>query len=291
MKQIFSLKFSFVVLALICMSACISTKRSTAYWHDDPPGGIRIDTNLFYDETEMTNIGWREYMYWTSKIFGENSDEFKQALPDTLVWNKTDTCFLSYVEYYLRHPAYNDYPLVGVSQKQAKDYSKWRSDRVFERILVLRDKIKYDTAQNRETYFTIEKYYARKYQNVKPDSNFRYYPDYRLPTVSEWKRADSVDHLYGNYYPPRIGYALCLKNKDAGPEDVVGYHHKYRKKELFFDLHGNVSEWTSEKGITVGGGWADTANVILTQDTFHVDTANAWTGFRNVCEWKEWKMK
>ncbi|MBK8347024.1 MAG: hypothetical protein IPL08_05145 [Saprospiraceae bacterium] len=54
-------------------------------------------------------------------------------------------------------------------------------------------------------------------------------------------------------------------------------------------MRGNVSEWSSEENITFGGGWLDKREKILTTDTFHVDKQNSWTGFRNVCEWKQWK--
>ena len=36
---------------------------------------------------------------------------------------------------YLRHPAYADYPVVGVNWIQAVEFSKWRTDRVNENIL------------------------------------------------------------------------------------------------------------------------------------------------------------
>jgi formylglycine-generating enzyme required for sulfatase activity len=39
------------------------------------------------------------------------------------------------VNYYLRHPSYADYPVVGVSWLQANDFCKWRTDRVNEYIL------------------------------------------------------------------------------------------------------------------------------------------------------------
>ena len=40
------------------------------------------------------------------------------------------------VTQYFRHPAYQDYPVVGVSWQQAVDYCDWRTDRVNEKRLV-----------------------------------------------------------------------------------------------------------------------------------------------------------
>ena len=40
------------------------------------------------------------------------------------------------VENYLRHPGYGQYPVVGVSWRQAVNYCKWRGERVNEKILI-----------------------------------------------------------------------------------------------------------------------------------------------------------
>ncbi|HEY5325593.1 MAG TPA: SUMF1/EgtB/PvdO family nonheme iron enzyme, partial [Mucilaginibacter sp.] len=55
--------------------------------------------------------------------------------PDTLVWRQPLSYNEPYVDTYLRHPAYQDYPVVGVSWDQAQDYCTWRTDRVNENIL------------------------------------------------------------------------------------------------------------------------------------------------------------
>ena len=39
------------------------------------------------------------------------------------------------VNSYLRHPAFSDYPVVGVSWIQAYEYAEWRTDRYQELIL------------------------------------------------------------------------------------------------------------------------------------------------------------
>ena len=68
--------------------------------------------------------------------FTSNYQEvFRKALPDTLCWRDPLSAMEHFVDYYLRHPAYKEYPVVGVSWVQANDYCKWRTDRVNEYIL------------------------------------------------------------------------------------------------------------------------------------------------------------
>ena len=73
-------------------------------------------------------------------IYPPEEDQYKNiynaALPDTLVWRKSlgNTDLLS--ENYLRHPAYADYPVVGVSWLQAVQYCKWRTSAVNLKALI-----------------------------------------------------------------------------------------------------------------------------------------------------------
>ncbi len=98
----------------------------------------RVTVSSFYmDQTEVTNFHWLEYLYWISRAYGEKFPMvYKNALPDTLCWRSPLGMNEKFVEMYLRHPSYRDYPVVGVSWLQANDYCKWRTDRVNEWILV-----------------------------------------------------------------------------------------------------------------------------------------------------------
>ena len=74
-------------------------------------------------------------------------------------YHPTSIFNVSILNNYFQHPAYNDYPVIGVSYEQAIDYAKWRSDRVFEQVLLQKEVIDYNTTQNLDNYFSIEKYY------------------------------------------------------------------------------------------------------------------------------------
>ena len=97
--------------------------------------------SFFMDETEVTNVMYREYLFWLKKKFYKSDSEdirniYFAALPDTLVWRNPLGFNEDMVNNYLRHPAFNNHPVVGVSWVQAQNFSKWRTNRVNEKILL-----------------------------------------------------------------------------------------------------------------------------------------------------------
>lgn len=96
----------------------------------------RVTVASFYmDETEVANVDWLEYLHWIKRTYPNDAEYYYNALPDTLVWRQPLSYNEPYVNNYLRHPAFQDYPVVGVSWEQANDYCVWRTDRVNEEIL------------------------------------------------------------------------------------------------------------------------------------------------------------
>jgi gliding motility-associated lipoprotein GldJ len=96
--------------------------------------------SFYMDEAEVTNLEYLFYLQYLEKVYPPNDDNYRKiyqgALPDTLVWRDALGFNELLAESYLRHPSYSDYPVVGVSWRQATEYCKWRTDRVNEKILM-----------------------------------------------------------------------------------------------------------------------------------------------------------
>jgi formylglycine-generating enzyme len=184
--------------------------------HNNKPR--RITVNSFYmDETEIRNVDWREYTNWMKVVFGKTAPKLVQKTqPDITVWREELAYNEPYLENYFTHPAFDQYPVVGVTWEQAMDYCTWRTDRVNELALVdagiilppdfsklekqeNHDSIANTFVFNTQKYLTQSAYQPAAGKNPKKDlygknrkvdmSDGVLFSEYRLPTEAEWEFA------------------------------------------------------------------------------------------------------
>lgn len=220
-----------------------------------------------------------------------------QIYPDTLVWVR-DFAY-SYNEpmmkRYYSHPAFGNYPVVGISWKQAVAFCEWRTD-------------------------LLNSYLESKKRSQESD--------FRLPTEAQWEyaarggRSQSM-FPWGNYYL-RNKKGCLLANFKPGrgnyPEDgglyTVRADAYWPNDYGLYNMSGNVAEWTSsiyyEGGYTFqhdmnpdvrydaadtdppkmkrkvirGGSWKDVGYYLQTSARTYEyqDSGKSYIGFRSVID-------
>jgi formylglycine-generating enzyme required for sulfatase activity len=243
----------------------------------NPPGTVRVNDTLFVDKTEVANIHWREYLYFLEKHENDET-KLRKALPDTSVWD-INGLSNSLSEYYMRHPGYNYYPVVGVSYEQVIEFCKWRTFVVNLGNYV--DENKFNFEEHLEDTFPIKIIY-------------------RLPTEKEWEmvaagKFETTKYPYGfdsTYRKWRGKYHKIFNAEYPGEVivDSLGYRKFYTAEVKAYypntsgcyNIIGNVAEIISEKGIAKGGGFEhsiDSCKIPLRQQ---YNKPEKWLGFRCV---------
>jgi sulfatase modifying factor 1 len=211
-----------------------------------------------------------------------------EIYPDTTVWIKDFN--YSYNEPmhndYFSHPAYQDYPVVGVSWDQAVAFCVWRTS------------------------------YKNSYQKAsnKPLVNY-----FRLPTEAEWEYA-ARGGIPSGIYPWGSPYLLndrgCFLanfkplrgdySSDQAMYTVEARSYLANDYNLY-NMAGNVAEWTGssydpgayeyvsslnpnlslsneKRKVVRGGSWKDVAYFlrVSSRDYEYRDTARSYIGFRTV---------
>lgn len=222
-------------------------------------------------------------------------EEIINVYPDTLVWIHDATYAYNepYAEMYFWHPAFDDYPVVGVTWGQAKAFNAWRTQIMNE---------------------------------WKQKNNETFVQKFRLPSEAEWEFAarggrDLAPFPWGGPYARnQQGCVLANFKPMRGDyvEDANAYTapvESYSPNDYgLYNMSGNVAEWTNtaydetvydfswdlapdyvyhakvddppalKRKVIRGGSWKDIGYYCQTGTrTFeYSDTAKASVGFRSV---------
>lgn len=173
-------------------------------------------SSFFMDQYEIRNVDWREYTNWMEVVFARTAPQLvDKAQPNKQIWREELAYNEPYLQNYFTHPAFDQYPVVGVTWEQAMDYCAWRTDRVNELALIRAgiitppdftklENLSYDSIRD-NFIFNTQKYLLQiTYQpqaGKRPKTNLGgqvrkvdmsdgiLFSDFRLPTEAEWEFA------------------------------------------------------------------------------------------------------
>jgi len=305
------MKKLFFLLPLALILSCVGKKenfdrlRKIPAQKFTPPGTTWLRDNVFIDETEISNFGYLEFLYWLKR---KNQAQYYLMLPDTNCWTRSDIGNADkLITLYADHSAFRDHPAVGISYQQAVAFCNWRTDRVNEFLYIKTNKLKH-TLDSEDVYL------AHAPKKVK----------YRLPTKEEWEYAAAAGLEYCNF---PMGYE-SLTTYNVPVNNTLEYHNYFLKdfraidktcnkaievncptvkvdagkanRYGLFQMMGNVSEITSdtlvkgfnytlplyniERSETERGAYTMNSLTYSYTISKRYKRPEPWIGFRCVCE-------
>ncbi len=263
-------------------------EQDVMYKWDNYPRRVTV-ASFYMDETEVSNQDYREYVYWLERVYPGDKEKRKTVMPDTMVWRSKLAYNEPFLNNYFRHPAYSDYPVVGVSWEQANAYCSWRTDRVNEQLLIDKEILKHDNTQSGENVFTTGTYLGGLYQGTEGGKQIEnndgtarkvkwedgiMLPNYRLPTEAEWEYAayGLIGNVEGellterNIYPWNGAYLRESSNKEKG-----------RMKANFVRGRGDM--------MGMAGGLNDNADITAPVFSYEPNDYGLYCMSGNVNEW------
>lgn len=248
--------------------------------HFDVYGCVPIKEDfLWILQTEVSNLQYGTFL--ESKREKISKEEYEALLPDTNCWRSKYNYFEVLRDYYLRHPAYNDYPVVGVSKKQAELFCEWATEAFVD------------------LYEDDEKHPIKSIL-------------IRLPTNEEWEEAARGGLSEYNEYP-WDGHSLRMEEKKwqgdfrcnfsrgrgeyGGVAGKLNDHSGPTAPVLsywpngfgLYNCAGNVAELVADRDVAKGGSWRSSGyNVRVTSEVPYTKPQYD-IGFRYVIEVRERK--
>ncbi|HRE73495.1 MAG TPA: SUMF1/EgtB/PvdO family nonheme iron enzyme [Flavobacteriales bacterium] len=239
--------------------------------------------NFYMQEAEVSNFQYVSFLYDLVKKADTNS--LRKAIPDTTVWIEKHAYMNSFVEHYLRHPAYRNYPVVGISYEQTKMFCIWLTERYNadpkrkhkEVLFELPTETEWMNAASGGMNSAIFPWGGHYLRNAKGEY---------LANFSQINEASIIPDSCGGQkvfrYVPSGASAF-----DGAPLDdtyITAPVRSYWPNGFgMYNMAGNVAEFVSEEGIVKGGSWQDTGYFLQITARQYYDkkkSASSKRGFR-----------
>jgi formylglycine-generating enzyme required for sulfatase activity len=238
--------------------------------------GLDSCSEFYILSTEVTNWNWKEFLYYLKQQ--GKMDEYNANLPDTTVWRHHLVYNEPYVDYYFRHKAYSEYPVVGINLTQAKAYANWLTDVFIHQKEGA--KITFSVPTKKQWIRA-----ARSESTTEYPWEGQYMRNSKGSFLANFKTLDerfiSRKDLNGNYTD---FYQIYVDDNFMDNEmTITSPAESYYPNQFgIYNMSGNVAELVSDDTVAMGGSWNDTGYDVRVESEQPTTEPRSTIGFRVV---------
>lgn len=268
---------------------------------------ILINNDFLIEKTEVTNKDYYTFIKSIYSIYGK--DSILNLLPNSIDDFIYDTILEMNISRKIVLPRFESLPVVSITYENANSYCKWKTN--YQEYLILikegglkLSKIEGEDIQNSgfPSLNSYKSYYlfknediAEKNINLNCCNEFRKvrieegsFPNYKLPSKEQWLTSlitdlDTSTYPIGKLKPLHFWQKIdsskivCKDKKYIGP---ISVHLTYGNHLEINGLIDNVSEYTTEKGIAMGGNFSNKLPQFTSAIPFKYSKPQKNIGFR-----------
>ena len=202
--------------------------------------------------SEVTNSEYQKFVNDdTSSFFKRQKLSRAWVYPDTNVWVSALTFNEPFVNYYFQHPAYSDFPVVGVSQFQATQYCNWLEDKLnaeFKGQLPEGYKIQVDLPTSAEFVQSSEamaKHFYATLSKKEKELLSKYFARVPYKPLFGSSKYYATIHAFNNQI--NFGQLRDERLTFVLDKNYLITNSVFPKNLANTELLGNVAEWTSSR--------------------------------------------
>jgi formylglycine-generating enzyme required for sulfatase activity len=279
-KAIYILGTAFILVSLTNSADIKLPKPYNKVFKFIPSGLVKLDDDTlsvqaFYIlDHEVTN---GEYLTFYNEIKGDEikrASEVREENWSSELPNSLD----NYTRYYLKHPAYSNYPVVNVTYEGAMNYCKWLQEKI-NTSLAGKSKVKVRLPFHVEIIRAATgddltaRYSWKKDHLIHPEGGFMC--NFTVVPQGQLTR-DTTGTLI-------VKKDLPISMTSLVGADVLAPSKSYYPSEFgVYNLNGNAAEMTIEKHKAVGGSWKSLGYDVRIQSQFNYEESSCKVGFRPV---------
>jgi formylglycine-generating enzyme required for sulfatase activity len=275
-----------ILIAVVMISTTVGAQKKTSgFYFKVPegfafiPGGIvRLDTAknsvqaFCISKTEVTNKQYREFL--SSLLQKGDTADYRKAMVDSTKWRDKHMYNEPFVEFYFRHPAYDEYPVVNVPREGAEMYCKWLSEKLSAE----------DTSIKVEFRLPFQAEWVLAARGGNELAEYAWEGPYLMDEKGKWRcnfKCYSAESIH--YNAETQSYEIITEWRTMDNVLITGPVESYEKNGYgLYNMSGNAAEMLQEDGVAAGGCWNSTGYDVRAESLMKYQGPSPFVGFRPV---------